>query len=376
MPKTITFFLVLAAAALAITPALHSQSLPLGTMTLLGNDPIPCTAEPNGSKFYAGMNCFTAQIVCPNTANIQVIFGYTGPSEPVGTIVFFPGGKGTSPTEDGDDIPTYLPGYVNQYVVVQLEYPSPREDPSSDGSGGNILNAACRPATFLNWINSNLGVHPQGALCAQGSSAGSAAVTYAMTWYGLANLLANVELESGPVLSEIDKGCTYPNYGTPTLCGAGDNAYCSTATKLNPWTDADIYVPSYNQAVSNWSGLPACGTSGVNPANYPTWAAMSIVNGSASGYSPTFNFSNTPIHGWVCAGYSSCSGPSCPNNSASEGKWFYDAVNGAEGLQLNMTLTGVQACAGAEGVAEGTDPDSGKQASVAIQSDMESKCHI
>ena len=341
-------------------------------MTLLGNDPVACTGVSNGSKFYPGMNCLTAQITCPNTAAINVTFGFTGPARPQGTVVFFPGGKGTSPTEDGDEIPTYAANYVSNFEVVQLEYNSPWEDPSSDGSGGSILAAACRPATFLNYISNNTGIR-QGAMCAQGSSAGSAAVAYSMSWYGESGLFTNVELLAGPVLSEIDKGCEYPNYGTPTLCGSG-TGYCSPKTVS--WADKDIYVPSYNQAVSNWSGLPACGTSTVNSANYPTWAAMSIVNGSAAGYSPTFNYQSTVMHGWLCQSYSTCSGPSCPNNSASEGKFFYDAVSTAEGVNLNlMEVTGVQQCYTEEGIAQGTDPDSGLQASVAIEKNMLTNCH-
>jgi hypothetical protein len=138
--------------------------------TIIAGDPIACSSAPNGSKFLPGMTCFGATISCPNTAPINLTFGYTGPPKPLGTIVLFSGGPGTAPTEDGDEVPVYAGSYVNKYMTVQVEWASAWEDPSADGSGGNILSAACRPATFLNYINSSGSAHPQGAMCAQGAS--------------------------------------------------------------------------------------------------------------------------------------------------------------------------------------------------------------
>jgi hypothetical protein len=62
-----------------------------------------------------------------------------------------------------------------------------------------------------------------------------------------------------------------------------------------------------------------------------------------------------------------------PNNSPAEGKLFYDAVNLAGDTKL--TVTGVTGCAGGEGIACGTDPDSGDMAPVAIQRDINTNCH-
>ena len=369
MLRAISLLLLVLSAAFGVAPHAHAQTLALGSVTILGNDPYPCTLARNGSKFYPGMNCFDAKLSCPSVADINLTFGWTGPSSPRGTIVFFSGGTGESPTENDDDIPTYAASYVSTFEIVYLEWTgSPWEDPSSDGSGGNILAAACRPATFLNYINTS-GFH-QGAMCAQGASAGSAAIAYSMAWYGAASYLTDVQLISGPVLSEIDQGCTHPNASTPTLCASG-TTYCSHATAS--WMDRIIYVPYYNMGVSNWSGLPNCATSNVDPANYPKWAAMSIVDGSTTGATPTFSYPNVAKHGWLCQSYSSCTMPSCPNNSASEGKYFYDAISRTG--DTNLTVTGVTMCAGAEGVAQGTDPDTLLPAPRAIQNNMVANCH-
>jgi hypothetical protein len=89
-------------------------------------------------------------------------------------------------------------------------------------------------------------------MCAQGESAGSAAIAYAMTWFGQASLLTNIELLSGPVLSTIDDGCTYPNKYQSYVCNG--SSYCSNNTQ--GWYSNIIYVPTYNSSVSGWSGIP------------------------------------------------------------------------------------------------------------------------
>jgi hypothetical protein len=364
----VVVFLVFFGVAISALPA-HAQSLPLGTVTAIG-DPYLCSGAPNGSDFLSSMNCLNATIHCPNIADIGITYGFTGPASPVGTIVIFNGGAGMKPIDTADDLPNFVARYATLYNTIQMEYNSAWEDPSPDGSGGSLLAAACRPATFLNYIN-NSSLHSTGAMCAHGASAGSAQVAYSMAWYGAASYLTNVELIVGPVFSEIDQGCTYGNTYTPTVCAPG-TPYCSTKTL--PWTDSVVYVPSDNSYVSAWSGLPHCNTSLVNPANYPLWAAMSIVDGSDTGYAPTFNFSSTTKHGWLCSTLkqTSCTSPSCPNNTSAQGKYFYDAINATGDSKL--TVTGATGCAGAEGISYATDPDSGSPALTAVVADMFTNC--
>jgi len=106
-----------------------------------------------------------------------------------------------------------------------------------------------------------------------------------------------------------------------------------------PWSDNVIYVIPDNTAVSGWSGLPSCGLPGVNSSNYPTWAAMSIVDGAVPHYAPTFNFPSTTKHGWLCSTLkqTQCGNASCPNNSSAQGKYFYDAINATGDLKLTVT---------------------------------------
>jgi len=252
-----------------------------------------------------------------------------------------------------------------------LEYASAWEDPNN-GPGGSILNAACRPATFLSWVNSNSLLHPTGkAMCAQGGSAGSGAISYSLAWYGASSYLKNVELISGPVFSKIDQGCTYPDALNMTICPAGQ--YGCTA-KTNTWANYVIYVGDYAKGVSNWTGLPLCGRSGVNSSDYPTWAAMSIVDGTSGTVTPTFNYPTTTMHSWLCSTYSGCDDGQCPNNSASQGNYYYQQFSSMGPHPESFGLTGVTQCRQEEGIGAGYDPDTGLKAPQAIANDMQTKC--
>ena len=252
-----------------------------------------------------------------------------------------------------------------------MEYASAWEDPNN-GPGGSILNAACRPATFLSWVNSNSLLHPTGkAMCAQGGSAGSGAISYSLAWYGASSYLKNVELISGPVFSKIDQGCTYPDALNMTICPAGQ--YGCTA-KTNTWANYVIYVGDYAKGVSNWTGLPLCGRSGVNSSDYPTWAAMSIVDGTSGTVTPTFNYPTTTMHSWLCSTYSGCDDGQCPNNSASQGNYYYQQFSSMGPHPESFGLTGVTQCRQEEGIGAGYDPDTGLKAPQAIANDMQTKC--
>lgn len=326
--------------------------------------------------FYTGMECINVNVVCSGTDTIQATFGYIGPSSPQGTIIFFSGGAGKAPYTDGDDIPTYANYYyTHNYEIVQFEWASPWEKAHSDGTNENTLTAACRPATLLNYLSNTFFASTKPS-CAQGASAGSAAIAYSMSWYGAGSYLKNIELLAGPVLSEIDQGCIYSNPPTVTLCGSGANYSCSSGT--TSWADSAQYVPNDESAINNWTGTgnsnyPGCATSAVTQQELTTWAGMSIVDGSRTGYTPVFNFSTTTRHGSLCSSYQSgsCTAPDCPNNSSAQGGSWYNAVG--PGGDPGLLVTGTVLCSGAEGVSQGNDPAGGSE-ETAIQNDMTGKC--
>lgn len=128
---------------------------------------------------------------CPSAQTLGVIINYVQPGMTSrGTIVFFSGGGGTTPTTDTGQELSFAADYLAaRFAMVQTRWDSDWESTNSPSDGGlpyapNILLAACRPATLLSKINSSSTFHPAGAMCAQGGSAGSAAVAYSLVWYG------------------------------------------------------------------------------------------------------------------------------------------------------------------------------------------------
>jgi hypothetical protein len=320
-------------------------------------------------------------INCPNAAPITVTFGYLSPSviqAPVnGTIVFFNGGDGTSPAGDATGTPnaeTDMAGYYfgQGYEIVQLAWASPWEATDVPGSPGNpypgnVQNAACRPATFLNYVynniynlisNPNNGGNSKAGMCAQGASAGSAQVAYSLAYYGAGNWLDNVELISGPVLADIEQGCEEPAPPNVTICPSGQLG-CQLGGG-STWNLAPTYLSGANSGVSKWTYLQGCGASGVTSQVLDlAWQGQSIVdNGPASGgAAPTFYYPTTAMSAWLCRSLQgqlqNCSGTNydpehCPNNSSPQGERFYSQITQAN---TNYNVYAVDLCGGPEGAA-------------------------
>lgn len=173
------------------------------------------------------VSCSLAQPVAPITINWSVI----NAGAPNGTVVMFGGGAGTSASSAPGEEATYVPGYAGAgYTVVQTAWLSPWEE-ADDGSGtytDNIRYAACRPAGFLKYVYQNVyqnNARGTAGMCAQGASAGSGEIAYALAWYkagdSTVGFLDKVELISGPVFSDIESGCQVPNSFAEGICEGG-----------------------------------------------------------------------------------------------------------------------------------------------------------
>ena len=230
----------------------------------------------------------------------------------------------------------------------------------------NIQTAACRPATFLNYIYNTYFVPIHNAnsftgMCAQGFSAGSAAVAYSLVWYGAASYVNNVELLSGPVFSDIDLGCEVDTVPTPNVNICANNQYgCSPGTMAevqppNAWLDSPLYISGYRDAVASWTGDQSCNNGSVTTGNSNSkWKAQSIITGTGG----NFSFSTVGMGGWACYSNVSCNPTKgCPNNSAAQGEQLYQMFTNRSNAPVAYMLTGIAQCNGAEGVAQGTDPD-------------------
>lgn len=325
----------------------QSGQLPLGTVSVS-----PMLSCPAG--YLAGAKCFQAVVTCPGTANIQATYGFVDPvGTPRGTIVFFNGQGGTQPYGEGSRLrPSYAAKYLQDgYRVVQNAWATDWEN-TGIPSTLNIKTAACRPATLLNYFFTNL-YDQKGGMCAQGVSAGAGALGYALAWYGSASYLDKVEMISGPVFSDIEKGCMEPAAPLVTVCPAHQFGCVGTS-----WMDNPAYVSGAVDNVSAWTGQSCQTGNRTSVKSNKAWKAMSIVDGTLDA---SFSYPQTSMAAWLCS--------NGQNNSAAESQYFYEKFTSA-GQLPSYSVTRIDGCAGAEVVEAGTTP-SGVNGFVAVTSDME-----
>jgi hypothetical protein len=314
--------------------------------------------------YATGMSCSQATVVCPGTADLNVTYGYMAPpSGPInGTVFFHAGGSGDVPL----GISEYIPPYSNTagFALVQMAWASSWEDTGLTVK--NVGVAACRPATLMNYIFQQVAT-PGGAKCAQGFSAGSAAVGYALAWYGAGSYLDNAELLSGPVFSDIEQGCMVPQPPQLSVCTPGQ---FGCPTNIN---SEFLDFPAYDTGGSGTAtgvglitGDASCdGSANTTPQSNANWKAMSIVNGTTT---PSFSYPKTAMAGWVCN--------NGLNPSAAQGDLFYQQFTGP-GQTAGFSLYPVTNCLQAEGVGSGTvDSLGGEIGSVAISNDMIAHCIV
>jgi hypothetical protein len=341
----------------AVPVGAQSSALSLGTIdrksiTRLASCP---------AGFDSGMTCYRGVVEnCQSTVDLGFTYGVENPTQArLGTVVLLDGGGGTTPYSNPAFAKKYL---ATGYQIVYVAWDTPWE--FTNGSTGNsIKNAACRPATFLNYVYQNVyqnvyhNVYNRGGLCAQGISAGSAAVAYSLAWYGSSSYLDNVELLSGPVFGDIKEGCRVPNPPVLEVCG-NSAPDCNGA----PWPDSPSYVSIDIALVARWSGQPSCnGINFTGASANAAWKAMSIVDGTDN---PSFSYPQTSLAGWLCS--------NGQNNSAAQGDFFYQQFTSPQ-QTAGFSVTRIDNCAGAEGVSQGTTPQ-GKLGLDAITEHMISAC--
>jgi hypothetical protein len=339
------------------------------TVGLTGITALPSC--PSGLGFYTSdpnhpTTCSQATITCPNTAPIALNWSLTNAGGSNGTIVFFSSGGGTDAASEPGEEQSFIPGYVAAgYQVVQTAWATPWEitNDSNTNYPFNIRTAACRPASVLDYVYKNIypgSNSPQAGMCAQGSSAGGAAIVYSLTWFDAANFLDKTEFLSGPPLSDIERGCEIPNGFGATMCPAGQLG-------CNGWGSGPNGEPlisplEYTQQadlVETWSGGTAItGAACANTTNATTtwnsnWLHMSIVDTSGYAGNPNFSYPQTAITSWLCS--SDVEGTQ--NNSGSQGMLFYQQITQQSQVYWpDYQVNSVSLCQGTEGVNAGTPP--------------------
>jgi len=346
-------------------------------------NPTPLSACPAGEWFQytdSGgtdhpMNCVSATLAsCPNAADLAFTYGYLSPSGIIagdvkGVIVYFDGGDGTQPLAKGSptagDMVTYY--FEQGYELVQIAWSSAWEatyNPFPSGTFGNIQAAACRPATFLNYVDANIyqpvfQANPTAGMCAHGVSAGSTQILYSMTYYGAANFLDNVELVSGPVFSEIEQGCEEPPAGAVTVCPVGQ--YGCQLGSGSSWSLPPTYQTGNYQDVGSWTNDNSCGVPNTTTSSTSNtrWLQQSIVDGGIN--NPIYSYPNTAMAAWLCRSVqnpdnidcaTNYTGKDCANNSSPQAEIFYSQITSANSPPVYKVVA-VDNCEGSEGSPSG-----------------------
>jgi hypothetical protein len=153
--KGILILLVSMAAFLICKSQAHAQmpTVDLTNVTTLQSCPSGhgfYTADPNHPT-----TCSTATVSCANTAPIQITWSVTNAGGTQGTIVFFSGAGGTNGAAFPGEEQAFVPAFVSAgYQTVQTAWATDWEVTNSASTNYpfNIRNAACRPASFLQYV--------------------------------------------------------------------------------------------------------------------------------------------------------------------------------------------------------------------------------
>jgi len=244
----------------------------LGCITGFSSTPIACGTTAGPGPLGA---CHSAAVVGCTSVNggvlrdisIELRIGEPTPGKlEMGTIVLLSGGSGVSYWDAASKAPQ-LPQTAASVVdasmdtirvlhdsgfrTIQVRWPNPQLAPGpawweadldsnlplSTSTVGmkqeGLPRLACRPATVLRWAYENYVKSSSGttskSFCAAGNSAGSSALAYALSKYAQGDgarpssgsrILDSVVLQSGPVFSRLNDGCTTtqgnpPQYNDP-----------------------------------------------------------------------------------------------------------------------------------------------------------------
>ncbi len=282
----------------------------------------------------------------------------------------------TSTGREIDAIKAYL---AAGFEIVQVQWDANWEAAKSSyipDTFGNIQRAACRPAGFLHFVYSGTNpvlFQPGFGMCAHGLSAGSAAVVYALAWYGAGwgstGYLDNVELLSGPVLSAVDLGCEVPVAGMVNVCSGAPG--CKKAPGVQPWLLSPEYIDMPANSVRQWSNISSCANTGGTDNTFylGIWNGMSILSSNIS--SQQLSYPSTSANAWLCANVDN--NAEAPNNSGPQGWLFYSTpgVSFVSGWAVNAVTN----CDGPEGVMgkDAVGPD-GNGGLADVTGDMIAQC--
>ena len=189
--------------------------------------------------------------------------------------------------------------------------------------------AACRPAEIIKYFKQLYDANNQLAYCAQGHSAGSSQLAYALTHYGADAYLDYVQLTAWTPFARPDYGCDPDRYNsTGTRSYSGENPDGTMQTVNNRPFAYDATAPFAHALIDQVFGLQGseCGahpTPGVSDDTFARLAAGGIVSDGAD-----YSYPNTVVNAYACAA----------NNNVTDGNgsWYFEKIRDANPGQVFM----------------------------------------
>jgi len=338
---------------MASAATLHGQSLALGVLNLENNgSPVQCLPG-----FFNQMTCYSARVSdCTDYTGSTIVplgltFGITPlPAAAKGVVVLHAGNGGVEPlSEPGNDLASDI--YAAGFQVVQIGWNAPWEFLGAGDFDGHfdVKGAACRPATFFQYIYQTYYLRRAGAsakpgYCLLGSSAGAGAIGMYLAHYGGDGTADKAEMWAGPQFADVQQGCEIPAARDVTVCPNGGTYPC--AAGVTKWTYAPAYQNSYpNLLLYDWLGggvddgsNEACSNTHNIKTNSPfdmntLWKSMSIVDGLDDA---NFDYPNTDVSAYLCAyGNEGGNGGNSVNPSSQQGWIFYSQLGSIKALTVH-----------------------------------------
>ncbi|MGA2298511.1 MAG: T9SS type A sorting domain-containing protein [FCB group bacterium] len=155
--------------------------------------------------------CKLLEVQCPALKPMQVELRITPPDAGVaerGTVVFSSGGNGVGFYGSAVGPLTLFKELTAMgFRIIDRSWLGTQGWTSSEGG---MRRESCRYATLLLWIYNN--IYKKGAFVISGNSGGSAEIGYALTSWGMDNIVNLAVPTSGPAVARLDYACP----GTPT----------------------------------------------------------------------------------------------------------------------------------------------------------------
>ena len=207
-----------AAVFLLVIDTLNPGEAIQGTRTPRGLGTVETLSGPVRCE---GGDCYEIQVTCPEVvtpARARLIVGAPGGGSPRGTILFTTGGLGTGSYEASPQSRRILTELsAAGFRTVQLQWIDSWLLGSSNKEEGHV-RLGCRPATVARWVHDHLyEQRPSTAFCATGHSGGAAQVSYMLSHYGLADILAAVVPTGGPPMGRMDRSCIRDDAGNASV---------------------------------------------------------------------------------------------------------------------------------------------------------------